>query len=150
MNYINKDERVKSKRQFFMLFSLSVILSVAVASAFFVAPGSKQSDKPQSIKRVIAEEKHPIAIIKNRLVVDTVSHKLAASLQKKLDQKNSQLTRLQQQINNLESSRQNKSRPAPSPGFNEINFLRLALRSQTSQVDKLKRENESLRKQNIR
>ena len=146
MNYINKDERVKTKRQFILLFSLAVILTVTVASAFFI-PMSVKKPKEQVITKVPDTIiKKPDTIIKEILVTDTANQKLVVALQKRLDEKNGQVYRLRQQINSLERvPRQFRSKPEPS--FSEISFLKLALRSQTSLVDKLKRENEQLKRQ---
>ena len=144
MNYINKDERVKSKRQFILLFSLAVILTVTVASAFFT-PSSVIQPKEQPIAKEPATIiKKFDTITKETLVTDTVNKKLAIALQKKLDDKNGEVMRLQLQLNRLkQTKRQNQSKPSQS--FDEINFLKLALRSQTSLVDKLKKENENLK-----
>ena len=153
MNYINKDERVKSRRQFILLFSLEVILTVTVASAFFIPLKSKQLKEVPVTKVPAKIITRTDTMIKEVLVTDTVSNQQVIALLKKLDEKNGQVVRLQQQVKNLQQqvnslhqvTRQTINKPVKS--FNEINFLKLALRSQTSQIDKLRRDNESLRQQ---
>ena len=153
MNYINKDERVKSRRQFILLFSLAVILTVTVASAFFIPLKSKQLKEVPVTKVPAKIITRTDTMIKEVLVTDTVSNQQVIALLKKLDEKNGQVVRLQQQVKNLQQqvnslqqvTRQTINKPVKS--FNEINFLKLALRSQTSQINKLRRDNESLRQQ---
>lgn len=148
MNYINKDERVKARRQFILLFSLAVILTVTVASAFFIPSGFNQPKEQPGPRVVTTINNQPDTIIKEILIKDTASQKLALALQKKLDEKNGQVIRLQQQVSSLQQvSRQPKSNPGRT--FNEISFLKLALRSQTSLVEKLKRENEQLKQKTL-
>lgn len=145
MNYINKDERVKSRRQFILLFSLAVILTVAIAGAFIISLNYNPRKEVKDVKVLSTIDKQPGTIIREVLVNDTASQNLASSLKKQLDEKNEMVNRLQQQVNILkQASRRNK--PAPQ-SFGEISFYKLALRSQSSQILELKKENQKLKQQ---